>query len=113
MSVVNGQVFDAIIAEVCRNGKPVNTLTIIISAEANLSMAVSDLVALSHRFRSVVVTNALAGKQFVIREPRPLILGAVSALFQAPQGAKPPALQTVKWPDSYQPTKPLPPTYPE
>lgn len=107
MSATSDQVFDAIIAEVCRIGKPVNTLTIVISAEANLSMAVSDLVALSHRFRLVVGTNALAGKQFVIREPR------LSALFQAPQDAKPPASKPVKWPDNFWTTKPLPPTYPE
>lgn len=112
MSAVNAQVFDAIIAEVCRIGKPVNTLTIVISSEANLSMAVSDLVALSHRFRLVVGTNALAGKQFVICEPRSWqAVKPLFALFQAPQGTKPPASQPVKWPDNFWTTKPLPPTY--
>lgn len=92
-------VFDAIIAEVCRIGKPVNTLSIVISAEASMSLRVTDMTALPRHFRCVEVTHRLTGKQFVIREPRPWqAVKPLFALFQAPQGAKPPASPPVKWP---------------
>jgi len=60
--------FDAVVDEISRLGKPASCFRLVLSHQCSQELRICDYVALGHRFRAVVVTNALAGWQFMLLE---------------------------------------------